>query len=141
MKESLLQIVDHLILTEHGRDDIIDSSDLKISGDTISFKLNKSEPFEDLEIGDDFVIDSVFVRYELEYRVVVLEIENGQARFALYKDVLNIELYDLDVNPASVTNYERYGFYSERETMRHIEKIITSIELNTDSEIEIVFKK
>lgn len=83
MTESLSQIVDHVILTEHGRDDMIDSSDLKISGDTISFRLNKSEPFEDLEIGDDFVIDSVFVRYELEYRVVVLEIENAQARFAI----------------------------------------------------------
>lgn len=141
MTESLSQIVDHIILTELGRDDTIDSSDLKISGDTISFRLNKSEPFEDLEIGDDFVIDSVFVRYELEYRVVVLEIENGQARFALYKDVLNIELYDLDVNPTSVANYERYGFYSERETIRHIEKIISSIELDTDSDIEIVFKK
>lgn len=141
MTESLSQIVDHIILTEHGRDDTIDSSDLKISGDTISFRLNKSEPFEDLEIGDDFVIDSVFVRYELEYRVVVLEIENGQARFALYKDVLNIELYDLDVNPTSVADYERYGFYSERETIRHIEKIISSIELDTDSDIEIVFKK
>ena len=141
MAEYLYQIVDHLILTERGRDDIIDSSDLKISGDTISFRINKSEPFEDLEIGDDFIIDSVFVRYELEYRVVVLEIDNDQARFALYKDVLNIELYDLDVNPASVADYERYGFYSERETMRHIEKIVTSIELDIDSDIDIVFKK
>ena len=84
MTEYLYQIVDHLILTEHGRDDIIDSSDLKISGDTISFRINKSELFEDLETGDDFIIDSVFVRYELEYRVVVLEIDNDQARFALY---------------------------------------------------------
>ena len=141
MTEYLYQIVDHLILTEHGRDDIIDSSDLKISGDTISFRINKSEPFEDLEIGDDFIIDSVFVRYELEYRVVVLEIDNDQARFALYKDVLHIELYDLDVNPASVANYERYGFHSDRETTRHIEKMIRSIEFDTDSEIEIVFKK
>ena len=141
MIESLYQIVDRLILAEHSRDYIIDSSDLKISGDTISFRINKSELFEDLEIGDDFVIDSVFVRYELEYRVVVLEIENAQARFALYKDVLNVELYDLDVNPASVANYERYGFYSERETTQHIEKIVRSIELSTDSDIEIIFKK
>lgn len=141
MAESLYQIVDHLILTEHDRDDMIDSLDLKISGDTISFRLNKGEYFEDLEIGDNFVIDSVFVRYELEYRVVVLEIENAQARFALYKDILNTELCDLDVNPASVANYERYGFYSDRETKRHIEKIIRSIEFDTDSDIEIVFKK
>lgn len=141
MAESLYQIVDHLILTEHDRDDMIDSLDLKISGDTISFRLNKGEYFEDLEIGDNFVIDSVFVRYELEYRVVVLEIENAQARFALYKDILNTELCDLDVNPASVANYERYGFYSDRETKRHIEKIIRSIEFGTDSDIEIVFKK
>lgn len=141
MTESLHQIVDHLILTEHDRDDVIDSLDLKISGDTISFRLNKGEYLEDLEIGDNFVIDSVFVRYELEYRVVVLEIENAQARFALYKDILNTELCDLDVNPASVANYERYGFYSDRETKRHIEKIIRSIEFDTDSDIEIVFKK
>lgn len=141
MTESLSQIVDHLILAEHERDYVIDLSDLKISGETIRFRLNKSESFEDLEIGDDFIIDSVFVRYELEYRVVVLEIENDQARFALYKDVLNIELCDLDVNPSSVANYERYGFYSERETTRHIDKIVRSIELSTDSEIEIVFKK
>lgn len=141
MKEYISQIVDHLILTEHGRDDVIELSDLKMSGDTISFRLNKSELLEDLEIGDDFIIDSVFVRYELEYRVVVLDIDNSQARFALYKDILNIELYDLDVNPSSVADYERYGFYSERETTQHIEKIIRSIELDTDSEIEIVFKK
>lgn len=141
MTEPLYQVVDHLILTEHGRDDVIDLSDLKISGDTIRFRLNKGELFEDLEVGDDFIIDSVFVRYELEYRVVVLEIENDQARFALYKDVLNIELCDLDVNPSSVANYERYGFYSDRETTRHIDKIVRSIELSTDSEIEIVFKK
>ena len=94
-----------------------------------------------METGDDFIIDSVFVRYELEYRVVVLEIDNDQARFALYKDVLNIELCDLDVNSASVADYERYGFYSERETMRHIEKIVTSIEFDIDSDIDIVFKK
>ena len=141
MTESLSQIVDHLILAEHDRDDVINSSDLKISGDTISFRLNKGEYFEDLEIGDNFVIDSVFARYELEYRVVVLEIENAQARFALYKDILNTELCDLDVNPASVANYERYGFYSDRETTQRIEKIIRSIELDTDSDIEIVFKK
>lgn len=141
MTESLSQIVDHLILAEHERDYVIDLSDLKISGETIRFRLSKSEYFEDLEIGDDFIIDSVFVRYESEYRVVVLDIENSQARFALYKDILNIELYDLDVNTSSVADYERYGFYSERETTQRIEKIIRSIELDTDSEIEIVFKK
>ena len=141
MTESLSQIVDHLILAEHERDYVIDLSDLKISGETIRFRLSKSEYFEDLEIRDDFIIDSVFVRYELEYRVVVLDIENSQARFALYKDILNIELYDLDVNTSSVADYERYGFYSERETTQRIEKIIRSIELDTNSEIEIVFKK
>lgn len=31
MTESLYQIVDHLILTEHDQDDMIDSLDLKIS--------------------------------------------------------------------------------------------------------------
>ena len=127
--------VKSLVIDDGGYSHKLDRSDLKISGDTISFRLEKGFLIEDIEF-DELLINSVFVRYKCEYRINVIDLEVSadeiEAKTVHYKSILDLEYEDLDLKSECVERFVALDFFSERHLKDKLQRYVYNEETDQD---------
>ena len=135
MNQDLSLIVKTVVINEGGYSHRIDRNDLKISGDTIRFTLDKGFLIENVEF-DELSINSVFVRYKCEYRIVVTDatVNAGEfeAKTVHYKSIVDLEYEDLDLKSECVEKFVALDFYSERHLKDKLQRYVYNEETDQD---------
>lgn len=142
MSFNLQSVVKSVIVDEGRCSHRIDRDDLKFSGDSIIFTLDKGLLIEDIEF-EEFSINSVFVKYKCEYRIDVIDahvVSEGpiEAKTAHYKSIVDLEYLDLDLQSECVERFEDLDFASEKYLKDKLERYVYNEETEQDFSVSIL---
>ena len=141
MSFNLQSTIKSIIINEGRYSHRIDRDDLKFSGDSIIFTLDKGFLIEDIEF-EEFSINSVFVRYKCEYRIDVIDAQVAEgsieAKTAHYKSIVDLEHSDLDLQSECVERFEDLDFASEKYLKDKLEQYVYREETDQDFSVSIL---